>query len=175
MKIMIIHLLFMSRRLNSWSVAAMIKRRSVNKFEIRFFIFFIIVVEFVSKELIFSIFQFLKYLLLNTQRSFLRYSSRFQLTIFNKSLRFDKKEIINFFLSSKFCLWLTFLTIFWTKFESESRSFLIYFKTTRVLSIMKDSRLIRENFCFFLDLNFLFILKCEICIFSIESCFFSAN
>jgi hypothetical protein len=158
----------MFRRFNLWSIVAVMKRRNVNKCKTRFSIFFIIVVEFVSKELIFSIFQSLKYLLSNTQRSFLRYSSRSQFTKFSMSLKFDKREVINFFFSSKFCLWLTFFTISWTKFESKSRSFLIYFKTTRVLSIMKESRLTRENFCFSLVLNFLFTLEFEICIFSIE-------
>jgi hypothetical protein len=39
---------------------------------------------------------------------------------------------------------------------------------------MKESRFTRENFCFFFVLNFRFIFKFEICIFSIEFdfCFF---
>jgi hypothetical protein len=89
------------------------------------------------------------------------------------SLRFDKKEIINFFFSSKFCLWLAFFTISWTKFESESRSFLIYFKTIRILSIMKEFRFTRKNFCFSFVLNFRFTFEFEICIFSIEFDFYS--
>jgi hypothetical protein len=64
-----IHRLFISWRSNLWSTTEIINRRSDNKRKARVSISLIIVVEFVSSEFMFSIFQFLKYLFSNNYSS----------------------------------------------------------------------------------------------------------